>query len=206
MVLLVKDRIKLLLLAGTLVGVALGSILLIAGATGPGLLFLIGTPIAAGINYTQIKRSSGGQRPGAPRRPAQMTGHVLTPRMSRVYDPGTEARWTGGGNVATELGRINATLPLAVLAISRSELVLRFRPKLITRMFGVTEVRWPVSELLTVYPVRGRYLRFNKGLAIESTAAPLAYFWTRQPSSVLSSIAERDAPVDWAERYIKLRT
>src|SRR5262245_4140890 len=103
------------------------------------------------------------------------------------------------------MGRMNASWPLAVLTAHGQDVVLRFRPAVLARMFGVTEpFAWHISDVITAYPVRGRLVALSYGLAIESTTTPLAYFWTARPAAILADLSARGVPVDWTKRYVKL--
>ena len=102
------------------------------------------------------------------------------------------------------IGRANATWPLAVLAVRGATLTLRFRPRPIAAFVGTAAHSWTVDDLLVVYPVRGRLVALNRGIAIESRTRPLAYFWTLSPEPILAALAARGMPVDWAERTIRL--
>ena len=100
---------------------------------------------------------------------------------------------------------MNATWPLAVFTATGQTITLRFRPSLLTRIFGLNSpFAWQIADVITAYPVRGRLIALNRGLAIESTTTPLAYFWTWRTEAVLTELGIRGLPVDWAERYIKM--
>jgi hypothetical protein len=111
--------------------------------------------------------------------------------------------WTGGGNVPGSIGRVNATFPFAALELSGSALTLRIRPKAIGGIFGAGSFTWMASDLVVIYPVRDRWVRFNRGLAIES-AAGLCYFWAVQPEPLLAALERHHFPVSWGERVLKL--
>lgn len=181
---------------------AVAVVLLVRGQRALGLFLVVGFVVVSGLNALF---TVGKQQPGAPRRKSAMTGTVLVPGELRWPSaPERELVWSGGANVATDHGRMNATSPLAVMTLTQSALTLGFRPKLVGRVFGLTTSLWRPGEIVAVYPVRGRLLRFNRGLAIESTTLPLAYFWTKRPEAVLAALGEHDVPVDWAERQVTL--
>jgi hypothetical protein len=188
--------------AGAAAGVLIGLVLLVNGQVGFGLFFLIGTPAMSAANVFVIKQSVGRQQNGMPRRQGAHTGRTLLPLQ--VFPPGGAISWTGGASIATDLGRVNASSPLAVLSVTGRTLELRLRPKAIGGLVGSRQSPWQFDELLTIYPVRGKWFRFNQGVAVEAISSPLSYFWTRQPAEVLTVLAQHGLPVDWAERDITL--
>jgi hypothetical protein len=186
----------------------IGIVLLTRGTTTFGVFILVGPSLGVGINLFLRKRAIAGQQPGIPRQRAKTTGRTLAPpRTRRPLPPNRSPAWTGGGNMATEMGRMNATWPLAVLTVHEDALTIRFRPKLIARCFGVGPCVWHVGEVIVVYPVIGRLIGLTRGLAIESHTMPRVYFWTQQPEPILSMLnGQYGIPVDWTERHIKLFT
>lgn len=194
-------RAVILTSIGATMGLLVGLGFLLGGDTGFGLFMLIAVPLSAALNLVTVKRAIRHQKTGTPRHRGRATGHTITPVTARRITD--SASWIGGGNVATDIGRMNASWPLAVLDVTDRELTIRFRPKLVTGILGATEARWPVDRVLVVYPVRGRWFRFNKGIAIETASAPLTYFWTRQAPTILTALAEHGLSVDWTERSIK---
>lgn len=198
-------RLVIMMVVGLLGAWTLGIVLLARGLTAFGVWLLVSPTLVTGFNAFWVKRSIARKRPGAPERRGNATGRTLTPpQPATPSTPRQEMAWSGGGVVTTDLGRINATWPMAVLAVRECIVTLRFRPKLIGRMFSVTPSVWRDGEVIAVYPVRGRLVRLNRGVAIESTTMPLTYFWTRHPEPVLAALSEHGLPVDWVERNIKL--
>jgi hypothetical protein len=170
-----------------------------------GGLVLGGACLATFLNVLFVRRSRAIDRPGVSRRRSSGTRRVLLPIYSAAPVAPWQMAWTGGVKVATGMGRMNATWPLAVLTARGQDLVLRLRPAVLARRFGVNEpFAWPISNVITAYPVRGPLVALNRGLAIESTTTPLAYFWSTRPAAILADLAARGVPVDWTERYIKL--
>lgn len=196
-------RLVVITIVGLAIAWTVGIVLLARGNTTLGVFFLVGPPLATTANLMLIRRAIARQHVGEPRRRGNATGRVLAPERGPVLAaPEHELVWTGGGNVATDLGRMNATWPLAVLALSANTLTLRFRPELLGRMFGTKSSLWQAGEIIAVYPIRGRLTRLSRGLAIESTTMPVAYFWTSRPAPILAALGERRMPVDWAERQV----
>lgn len=185
----------------------IGIVLLARGNTAFGLFILAGPALGVAINLLARKRATA-KHPGIPCRRGNTTGRILTPPRSRQPSaPNKPSAWTGGGNVATGMGRMNATWPLAVLTVHEDALTIRFRPKLIARCFGMGPYVWHVGEVIVVYPVIGRFLGLSRGLAVESRTTPLVYFWTQQPEPILTALSgQYGIPVDWTERHIKLFT
>jgi hypothetical protein len=112
-------------------------------------------------------------------------------------------KWTGGGSVPGSIGRVYASRPLAVLELSAAALTLRIRPKDIGGMLGAGSFTWTAGDPVVIYPVRGRRVSSNRGLAIEGPSG-LCYFWTRQPERILAALEQQRFPVSWGERFIKL--
>jgi len=94
-------------------------------------------------------------------------------------------------------------MPLVVLELSAAALTLRIRPKAIAGIFGAGSFTWAASDPVVIYPVRGRWVSFNRGLAIEGPSG-LCYFGTRRPERILSALEQQRFPVSWGERFIKL--
>lgn len=189
-----------LLALGGAVGALVGLGLLANGRTSLGLFFLIGPPAASVVNFLLIKRATERQPRDASHRRGSTTGRTLMP----VPAPPPGHDWTGGANLATDLGRVNATWPLAKLTVSEHLLAIHIRPKLLAGLLGATWSSWPPDQLLTLYPVRGKWFSFNTGIAIEGSSSPLAYFWTRRPADVLTVLARHGLPVDWTERSVTI--
>jgi hypothetical protein len=198
-------QLVIMTVAGLLAAAFVGIGFIAAGQPVSGGLVLGGACLATFLNVVLVRRSRAIDRPGVSRRRGSVTGRVLLPTYSAAPAAPWEVSWTGGGNVATGMGRMNATWPLAVLTTHGQDLVLRFRPAVLARMLGVTEpFAWHISDVITAYPVRGRLVALSYGLAIESTTTPLAYFWTTRPAAILADLSARGVPVDWTERYVKL--
>lgn len=202
-------RTLFLLAGGVLFGFVVGIKALASGDRFVGMFFLVGTPISALINGAMLAASNKRNRPGPPSRPLPATGRVLSPveySRSPLPNPPVGWRgttWTGGGNVVGPFGRVNATFPLAVFTVGPSTATLRFQPRVFALLFGLRANTWQPSEILTAYPVRGRLTGFNRGVAIESTTQGLAYFWTFNPTVVLTVMERSGFNVEWAERQIR---
>jgi hypothetical protein len=126
------------------------------------------------------------------------TGIALTP-------PATSApvapmrRWIGGASLPGRLGRMNATAPLAVLALEGSQLTLQVRPAWLVQLFGAT-ARYVArsSDGIEVFPTRGM-LR-SSGIALKPPDRATRYFWTRRREEVLAAAAAEGFAVSWEER------
>jgi hypothetical protein len=139
---------------GLAIVVAVGIAFLADGDRPAGLFLLVLRPLFTGLYLALIWAS--GRRVGSAGEP---TGKTLT-RMPPGAAPGSaecQAR-TGGGNVpGNSFGRMNASMPLAVLELAGPRLTLRFRPRAIVAMFGArATTTWQPSDVNGVYPVRGR--------------------------------------------------
>jgi len=101
--------------------------------------------------------------------------------------------FVGGMNVpARGWGRMNATVPLAELAID--EVSLTLRPRLFARLVtGPFQV--PLVAIEVAYPVGGRLA--STGVGVSTVEGQTAYFWTRRDvDAVLSVLAGRGVRVD----------
>src|SRR6185503_153219 len=83
------------------------------------------------------------------------TGIALTPPATPAPVAPTR-RWTGGASLPGRLGRMNATAPLAVLALEESQLTLQVHPAWLVQLFGAT-ARYVArsSDGIEVFPTRG---------------------------------------------------
>ncbi|MCW2539929.1 MAG: hypothetical protein JWN95_1654 [Frankiales bacterium] len=192
-------RLVVMTAAGLVATILAGSLLLAVGQHGYGLFLMVGGPLVLTLNVLLVRRGVRRNRGGAA--PAILTGRVLAAENAV---PAREPRWTGGGNVATDLGRMNAGSPLAVLELAEGALELRFRPRQLAKVFGAGQSRWQPSDLIEICPVRGRLLRVTRGVAIMVAGRPTSYFWTSRPEPLLAVLAQAGFPVAWAERGIKV--
>ena len=167
-----------MILLGLAFGSAVGVAFLVAGNVPLGLLFVIGSLVAAAATVGAIRYSRRG-RPGTPSRRGESTGRVLYPSPSQPDVPAAADEswsWTGGANLVGRFGRTNASFPSAVLTLTSGRATMRFRPRVITALFGLHSTTWQPDEVIVVYPVRGRLVSLNRGIAFESSIHPLVYF------------------------------
>lgn len=126
------------------------------------------------------------------------TGRTLDPGP---YPPGPigslggPAKWVGGANVPSRMGRLNATWPFATLELSGAAVRLAIVPG---RLFGVKPISAGPSAVELVFPVRGRLGAV--GIAIRPPAVPDCYFWTRRQREVIAALAAAGFPVSWEEQ------
>ena len=135
------------------------------------------------------------------------TGRVLArvPAGGALWSVERQAwTWTGGGNVPLDFGRMNASMPLAVLELAETGLTLRFRLGAMGRSIGARTTSWKPADVVAIYPVRGRWVGFNRGVAIEMPTHRVSYFWTFRPEPILAALDEQGFSVSWSERYITL--
>jgi hypothetical protein len=116
-----------------------GGFLLADGSQGFGLLMLVCGPLGVTLNALLVRRNMQRQRDRIA--PGVLTGRVLE-EPTGVPIAADEPRWTGGGNVSTDVGRMNAGSPLAVLGLTGGNLELRFRPRRLAALFGAGPCRW----------------------------------------------------------------
>jgi hypothetical protein len=100
----------------------------------------------------------------------------------------------GGMNVPVRggRGRMNATIPLALLIVDDDWLTLqpRWFATLITGPF-----RTPLSAVVAAYPVHGRLA--GGGIGLTTTDEQTAYFWTRHAGDeILRTLAARGIAID----------
>jgi len=194
------------ILAGFVVVVVIGSVLLAEGDEPAGVLLIVIGAVFGGFYLALVlvwgvfrDLTEGGEA----------TGRIVSrvPPGAKWSADGQAWTWTGGGNVPASFGRMNATMPLAVLELSSVALTLRFRPRAIGAfgaMFGAGHsFTWTASDLVGIYPVRGRWVSFRRGLGIESRSG-VCYFWTFQPEGILGALEQQHFPVSWRERFIRL--
>ena len=107
-----------------------------------------------------------------------------------------EARFIGGMNVpALPGGRLNATMPFAVLTIDSDALTLHFRPFPIPTF---SDFRVLLSNVATAFRLWGSPLAV--GIGIELSDGQVAYFWTWRQEAVLAALGQRGIPIDPAPR------
>jgi hypothetical protein len=198
---------------GVCVGVAVGLGLYLGQHSYFGLAIAVwavaGTPI---VWCWHVRNSRRLHDPA--RRSDRRTGRTLTPPSATgTAAAGDHAHeWTGAADVPTPFGRINATNPLAVLAIVDSKLTLHVRPQPLARWTrGVEPLALSPAEVEAVFPARAR-LR-APAIGIRPLHGPPSYFltapgpvrwyigqWSSDRASILEAIEAAGFPVDWEER------
>jgi hypothetical protein len=126
------------------------------------------------------------------------TGRTLEPGLHPPWPMGSlgrPAKWIGGANVPSPMGRLNATWPLATLELSGAALRLAVTPG---RLFGVKPLSAGPSAVELVFPVRRRL--GPVGIALRPPGVPDSYFWTRRQTEVLAALAAAGFPVSWEEQ------
>jgi hypothetical protein len=101
-------------------------------------------------------------------------------------------RFIGGMNVPTNLGRLNATWPLAVLNIDDELVTLR-----VSMLGRLSPVRVSVapSDIKVAYRMRGQLL--TPGVGLDLTDGRVLYFWTwANKREVLDALRGRGVRVD----------
>jgi hypothetical protein len=176
-------------------------------------------PVLVVVNIWMVNRRRERQADPAGRRDGR-TGTVLAPKQVIQGGPyAVSGRWVGAANVPGDLGRMNATTPLAVLELSDGVLTLRLRPQLFARVFGARNLRVEPLGVEAIFPskVRMRSPGIRMGLGVEaiSTAKgrmrspaicirpsgePPFYFLLGDRASILTTLAAAGFPVEWEER------
>jgi hypothetical protein len=108
-----------------------------------------------------------------------------------------QAEFVGGMNVPSSLGgRLNATVPLALLTIGETS--LRIHPRWFAgAMFSDFEV--PLREVKAAFMLSGSFM--TSGVGFELSDGQVAYFWTRRDrQQVLAALQQRGVLIDPAPR------
>jgi hypothetical protein len=155
-------------------------------------------PVFAVLNILNVNRARERQRDPDNRRDVP-TGASVAP-LARAWDRPTAglARWVGAADVPGNLGRVNATTPLAVLELSGSSLMLRIRPQLLSRFFGIRALRVEPAGVDAIFPAKGR-LRAS-AICIRPHGLPPFYFLVGDRASILTTLGAAGFPVEWEER------
>jgi hypothetical protein len=129
------------------------------------------------------------------------TGAALQPCPFPQVPPAA-FRWVGGCNVPGNLGRLNATFPLAVPEVAPGSATLRVRPRAIAAIFGAGKpvVFAPAGDL-TAFPVRGLA---TKGIGLQYASYPAWYFWTGEREMILTVLATAGFNTSLAEMKARL--
>ena len=133
---------------------------------------------------------------------ARPTGATLQPCPFPQEAPAA-FRWIGGCNVPGNLGRLNATFPLAVLEVAPGSAALRVRPHAMAAVFGAAKpMTFAPAGDLTAFPVRGRLA--SRGIGLQYAGHPASYFWTGEREMVLTVLAMAGFNTSWAEMRPRL--
>ena len=154
-------------------------------------------PVSAVLNIRLINRHRERQWDPAARRDND-TGTRLSPTTTLYSSGASFSRWVGAADVPGSLGRVNATTPLAVLELNAPVLRLRLRPQLLSRLFGMSNLRVEPADVEAIFPAKGR-LKYP-AVCIRPRGGPPFYFLLRDRAPVLTTLAEAGFPVDWEER------
>ena len=129
---------------------------------------------------------------------ASWTGSVSPPTGGGPEVPrASQVEFVGGMNVPSSLGgRLNATVPLALLTVG--ETTLRIQPRLFGRVtFSDFEVR--LDQITAAFRLRGTLM--TSGVGFELSDGQIAYFWTRRDQDrLLLALHQRDVPIDQVAR------
>ncbi|HUC12920.1 MAG TPA: hypothetical protein VMS00_00575 [Acidimicrobiales bacterium] len=150
------------------------------------------------LNIRLINRGRERQRDPAARRDVR-TGTLLSPRTTVPYGSGVAfGRWVGAASVPSNLGRMNASTPLAVLELNGPLLTLRIRPQVLSKLFGVQALRVEPGGVEAIFPAKGR-LRYP-AICIRPRGEPPFYFLLGDRASILTTLAAAGFPIEWEER------
>lgn len=155
-------------------------------------------PVFAGLNVLRINRGRERQRDPAARRDVY-TGTLLSPRTAVPYGSGVPlGSWVGGADVPGNLGRMNASAPLAVLELNGPVLTLRIRPRFLSKLFGMRNLRVEPAGVEAIFAAKGR-MRYP-AICIRPLGEPPFYFLLGDRASILTTLAAAGFPVEWEER------
>lgn len=101
------------------------------------------------------------------------------------------ARFIGGMNVPSRVGRVNASRPLAELTVGDDAMTLR--PRWFAR-WVLRDVVIPLDQVTAVFPLRGRWM--TRGIGVAMSWGQVAYFWTTQSDEVLAALHTAGVTVD----------
>ena len=110
---------------------------------------------------------------------------TVNDRPMATPNASVDVRFVGGANLPTRYLRMNATWPLAVLAVNDGRLSLRLRGPL-QRAGGVPLDAAP-ADIARVFPTRRMW---TKGVGFTDRTGREWYFWTRQVQRVLTVLDE----------------
>jgi hypothetical protein len=155
-------------------------------------------PVFAVLNIVRINRARERQRDPAARRDVH-TGTLLSAQTTVSYGSGVPfGHWVGAADVPGNLGRMNATTPLAVLELNGPLLTLRIRPQLLSKLFGVRVLLVEPGGVEAIFPAKGR-IRYP-AICIRPHGEPPFYFLLGDRTSILTTLAAAGFPVEWEER------
>ena len=156
-------------------------------------------PVLAVLNIRLVNQGRARQRDPAARRDVH-TGTLLSPRTTTVSygSRAPSGRWVGAADVPGNLGRMNASTPLAVLELNGPLLTLRVRPRFISKLFGVSTLRVEPDGVEAIFPAKGR-LRYPS-ICIRPHGEPHFYFLLGDRAWILTTLAAAGFPVEWGER------
>jgi hypothetical protein len=208
----IQRRLVVANVIGGCIGVAVGLALYIDQGWPFGVVIAVWAVVATPMSCLwRVRR--GRRLRDATRREDGLTGEALTrPAVAVPATCKSGSQWTGAADVPTPLGRINATNPLAVLAVVDSTLTLRLRPALLARLqFGVEPLALRPPEVEAVFPARGRFRA--PAIGIRPLHGPPSYFltapgrirwyfgpWSGDRPAILRTIEAAGFPVQWEER------
>lgn len=155
-------------------------------------------PVFAVLNILKVNRARERQQDPATRRDVPTGASIAPIAGTRSRQAASVARWVGAADVPGTLGRINASTPLAVLELSGSSLMLRIRPQLLSRFFGMRALRVEPAGVDAIFPSKGR-LR-TSAICIRPHGQPPFYFLLGDRASILTTLAAAGFPVEWEEQ------
>jgi hypothetical protein len=93
---------------------------------------------------------------------------------------------------------MNASAPLAVLELNGPVLTLRIRPRFLSKLFGMRNLRVEPAGVEAIFAAKGR-MRYP-AICIRPLGEPPFYFLLGDRASILTTLAAAGFPVEWEER------
>lgn len=183
-----------LLLIGGLVSLlvlAVGVIIAIAGPLKIGLFVIVCVPLGWVLALTQIaliRRRASGKDSGVALAPPVGAQIRATPPVPPHDPSGNVAprRWAGGINVPAATGRVSATFRVGELELTGGTLVFRIKSPTFQRLFKTQVLTVAPGDRVTIFPVK-RLL--GMGVAIQPERQEVWYFWTNSGPEILAAIS-----------------
>ena len=112
-------------------------------------------------------------------------------------------RLVGGASMPSRwMGRVTWTFPFAVIEINRATVWLRYRPRILGRLFGAVDLYASPADVLVSFPLES----WGRGVGVRSAEDQEYYFWCSWSRAkwLLEKLDELDFVVSWEPRKPRL--